>query len=146
MQFSSSTYRFTSFSLQPYSVDTALVNVKFDLSLQSTLFDTDLYALEGYLNGEKCTVKILTPTVGINDLNGALPLSVFPNPAASTIYIRTKEASHISIISASGETIRETKAMDHALNTIDIQSLTPGIYLIRVTDGISSAMQKLIKL
>jgi hypothetical protein len=141
-----STLRYTSYSIQPYSTDTALVAVKFNLNSQPTLTDSDLFDLKGYLNGTACTVKILSTTTGIHTPDETMPLSVYPDPATSTIYIHTKAGADITLFSLSGTKLIETTSQSSILNTMDIASLPAGIYMIRVTDGQSSAMQKLIKL
>lgn len=143
-----STFRFTSFSnnLQPYGINTSLIKVGF-LTTQSSLSGYDFYDSTALLNGSPCIAAFLNPPiVGINEINQSLPLNVYPNPAAGTVYIHTKHNAEIILYSATGEVVCNTIATNELLNAINIDFLKPGVYLIRVSDGKSSAMQKLTKL
>ena len=71
-------------------------------------------------------------------------LSFYPNPATGgKIYISTKsnEDKQITIFDVLGKKVIQTTLSSRELN---ISSLSPGIYLIKIEEGDASATRKLI--
>jgi hypothetical protein len=71
-------------------------------------------------------------------------LSFYPNPATNgKIYISTRsnEDKQITIFDVLGKKVLQTTLSSRELN---ISSLTPGIYLIKIDEGDASATRKLI--
>ena len=71
-------------------------------------------------------------------------LSFYPNPATGgKIYISTKsnEDKQITIFDVLGKKVLQTTLSSRELN---ISSLSPGIYLIKIEEGDASATRKLI--
>ncbi|WP_298391802.1 T9SS type A sorting domain-containing protein [Flavobacterium sp.] len=71
-------------------------------------------------------------------------LSFYPNPATNgKIYIssRSNEDKQITIFDVLGKKVLQTTLSSRELN---ISSLTPGIYLIKIEEGDASATRKLI--
>jgi hypothetical protein len=66
----------------------------------------------------------------VNEVQAAKRISVYPNPAANTIWLgdNTKSWKEISIIDAQGKVI---KKMSNVSNSIDVESLNPGLYLLK---------------
>lgn len=76
--------------------------------------------------------------------NGIEGLSFYPNPATSgKIYITTKnnEDKQITIFDILGKKVIQTALSSKELN---ISSLSPGVYIIKIEEGDSSATRKLI--
>ncbi len=81
------------------------------------------------------------PRVQENAIEG---LSFYPNPATSgKIYITTKnnEEKQITIYDVLGKKVLQTLLMARELN---ISSLSPGVYIIKIEEGAGSATRKLI--
>lgn len=65
---------------------------------------------------------------GINDINEEKSLTLFPNPSSNVITIRGIHNPQIEIINLNGTIVLS----DNHGNTMDISSLTPGVYLCKV--------------
>lgn len=69
-------------------------------------------------------------------------LSIYPNPTVDFLKVNSlEEISSVAIFDASGKKI--TPNYDH--NKIDVRSLKPGIYILKVTIGENTFSQKFIK-
>jgi len=71
-------------------------------------------------------------------------LSIYPNPTTGDrIYISTKlnDDKQISIFDVLGKKVLQTTLSSKELN---ISSLTPGVYIIKIEEGDASATRKLI--
>jgi len=76
--------------------------------------------------------------------NGIEGLTFYPNPATSgKIYITTKnnEDKQITIFDVLGKKVLQTALSSRELN---ISSLSPGVYIIKIEEGDASATRKLI--
>ena len=76
--------------------------------------------------------------------NGIEGLSFYPNPATSgKIYITTKnnEDKQITIFDILGKKVIQTSLSSKELN---ISTLSPGVYIIKIEEGDASATRKLI--
>lgn len=71
-------------------------------------------------------------TAEINTINN-IKLSVYPNPADETLYIKSDYPSDIIITSINGKVVCHT-AIENG-STIDISTYAPGVYFIRTTEG-----------
>jgi hypothetical protein len=83
-------------------------------------------------------------TLGVNE-NSAASFVVYPNPVKNEVYIQSEMAlSKADIFDINGRKVLSAE-LDQR-NSIDVQSLTNGVYIISVTDsnGLQSS-QKLIK-
>jgi hypothetical protein len=79
-------------------------------------------------------------------------ISVYPNPAADALSISIScfesESATVSIINAIGETMLVNKILlNEGLNqlNLDIASLSPGIYFVKLTDNTSTGLKKFVK-
>jgi hypothetical protein len=93
-------------------------------------------------------VKVIHRT-GFDDLN-ASQWQIYPNPAASVINIEGKvsDASvHVRILNAAGTLVKEEQLQWDAAHkqTINIDELSNGIYLLEIYHGTESNVYKLIK-
>lgn len=83
------------------------------------------------------------------DENQAAIISVYPNPANNTITIncRTQAAnSELQITNLSGQLVQQS-TIHNSQSTIDISSLSKGIYILKVNDskGYTLHVEKLVK-
>lgn len=61
-------------------------------------------------------------------------LNVYPNPAQDFVNLRTDKAGSLQIFSLGGQKLMEKK-MNEGENTISVQSLAPGLYILRFIDA-----------
>lgn len=80
---------------------------------------------------------------GIN-LSGE-KVRVFPNPASGTIYVQTgnNQSKLIEIIHPAGQ-VMLSKETSSSFEALDVSGLTPGVYLVRISDEHSVTTQKVV--
>lgn len=100
------------------------------------------------------TIQTFTTTLRLSDesLTTLPSVTVFPNPASDVISVSISTsydaAATLSVINAIGETMLSQKTgLNEGSNqlTLDIASLSPGIYFIKLNDGASTVMKKFVK-
>ncbi|MFL5764038.1 MAG: PKD domain-containing protein [Bacteroidia bacterium] len=78
----------------------------------------------------------LTTSVGINNLQNASPISVYPNPSTGIVNISgLKEGNDIEVFDMTGRSIYKGKA-GNKTEQLNITDLARGIYFFKVTDGV----------
>ena len=83
------------------------------------------------------------PPVGIEDVETA-DIVLFPNPATSNVTLRGVEAgSQVSMVDMNGRMVRDFKAANDNVR-IDVSNLAKGAYFVRVVNGNTNAIRKLI--
>jgi len=91
------------------------------------------------------TKEQLTFATDVNNLDQAVSLAVYPNPAQNIIHILTEEKeADVTISDLSGHVIirEQTRSFKTA---IAVNSLTAGIYLVRIETQEGSALQRFVK-
>lgn len=79
---------------------------------------------------------------------GKLSASVSPNPSSADAVLsisNSKSAVSITISSMSGKTIWKSSGIKTSQVSLPVQNLASGLYYVKVSDGISNAVVKLIK-
>ena len=83
------------------------------------------------------------PPVGINEVEAA-DIVLYPNPATSNVTLRGVEAgSQVSVVDMNGRMVRDFKAANDNVR-IDVSNLAKGAYFVRVVNGNTNAIRKLI--
>jgi hypothetical protein len=83
-------------------------------------------------------------SVGSEELNRTQFL-VYPNPTKDVIQISgIRETAQVDILSASGQSIK--RIMLNANESIDVETLPKGVYLVRIEDSNSQLITKMVKL
>jgi hypothetical protein len=83
--------------------------------------------------------------------NSARSITVYPNPAVSDLRITLSsswqdKAVNIQVINANGQSVLQiTGARSGQTETVNVNSLTPGMYIVKVTNGIETALQRFVK-
>lgn len=100
-----------------------------------------------YFSGSRSLVKlerIQTPSSIENNLNSIKQLILFPNPTNDLIYITDSalEGWSYSIIGLDGKVYLNDKVIGGTLNT---SSLTSGLYIVKITNGIDLITRKIMK-
>ena len=88
-----------------------------------------------------------TTTAGGNqegiDRAGDVSFSLYPNPASSSVTVATSASATVCLLDISGRTVY-CDAEQAELHTIDVSSMTKGVYYVRVTDVNGTAVRKLV--
>jgi hypothetical protein len=138
-----STLRYTSYSLQPYSVDTALMQVNFNL-MGASVSDINLFNVEAYLNGSACPASVIPFTTSIKEHQNKL-IRVYPNPAIDHIFINSADNVVLSLFNANGQEIKKQKVTSGIL-MMDVSTLPEGAYYIKAAKEHEAAVQKFIRI
>lgn len=85
-------------------------------------------------------------TVGIKSISQSTGLFISPNPATSELFVSS--GSHfgkVNVIDALGKTVLTHDANYASQTTINISSLSKGVYFLQVNDGANVTIKKFIK-
>ncbi len=77
------------------------------------------------------------------DLSDDMQVTMYPNPAKSTMHIEVLEPADIEIVNLSGQTF--IKKRNVKISDIDISELTEGIYMVKIKLGEKCITKKLVK-
>jgi Secretion system C-terminal sorting domain len=144
-----STVRFTSSNLVSIANGVPIAMIHFDFVGGTTplLDSTDLYNLKSYLNGDASSEVIIPPTtVGLNDnLAAEWGLSLFPVPASSELNVKINRNAILEVLSLDGKLVMSNVNLSfQGINTLDLQDLQNGIYLVRVISEGSVFSKKIV--
>lgn len=96
---------------------------------------------------EQSAVRIIR----IDEGNAAKGITVYPNPVASEIRVTLANSwqdktINIQIINAGGQSIKRiSNTMPGQTATVNVSALAPGLYLVQVSDGMETAIQRFVK-
>ncbi|MFN5912242.1 MAG: LamG-like jellyroll fold domain-containing protein [Bacteroidota bacterium] len=94
----------------------------------------DIYVFRRALTGGDISALFNTPDPLLEiEENGLASLKAFPNPAQNLLTISKEGTTSAEIISANGTVLRRFEC--DVETTIDVSSLTQGIYFIRTSEG-----------
>ena len=87
--------------------------------------------------------KLNSDYLSIKDPIKPLEIKVYPNPTKDIFYITNSENSNLdyTIFDLNGNILFKGKTK----NTVNISSLTNGVYMLKVTDGKRIVIEKIIK-
>ena len=72
---------------------------------------------------------------GVGEISGADKISIYPNPAHDRIYLKGKNTiKHVSIYDLQGKIVHDESFSGSLEQTLFIDHLTPGLYLVQATD------------
>ncbi len=71
-----------------------------------------------------------TDGVGVTDWSNTI--AVYPNPVVETLCINNAEGSHVAIYNMKGQQVRLVEHAD-ANTTVNVSSLSAGVYFVRIT-------------
>jgi hypothetical protein len=96
-------------------------------------------------NSRSASVKKYSFAAGINDVNDAAMIAVYPNPTSGTFTVKTSTSGAyiVSIFNVLGEKLRDF-SMTGTQQTFNISDLASGIYEVQVRDG--KQIQRTMKL
>ena len=79
---------------------------------------------------------------GIADIDGEGNISLFPNPASTTVTIGLAEVSDLTIVDLNGREVFRANAVSSA--TIDVSTYAKGAYFVRVVSESGTSVRKLV--
>jgi len=93
------TLRVTSNSMQTYDLSKSVMSVRFATST-SDVNITDLSSAQGFINGERAGVKVISQLDNTADL-----VSIYPNPANGIMNVVSPEKSTIQLMDLDGRQV-----------------------------------------
>ncbi len=98
------------------------------------------------VTGNATYVATFEANAGIEDINGAGYVSLYPNPASSTVTVSVEGNESevvVTIVDMNGREVKRERTSGSVL-TMDISSLSQGAYFVRLTGERVNAIRKLI--
>lgn len=83
-------------------------------------------------------------TTGVNDINLANKISIYPNPTNGVFTIESENMQSIEITSISGEIIKTIKQNKSNKVDVDLKAYSAGVYFVKITTDKGNATKKLI--
>jgi uncharacterized repeat protein (TIGR01451 family) len=91
------------------------------------------------------TINTITIITSINENDFERSISLYPNPSDGLLNIKAESAIHkIEVINSAGQLMISNSCSD-VNGTVDLRTLTPGIYLIKVDTKDGTVVKKVIK-
>lgn len=120
----------------PDSYENEIVYLKEWIQLRLTWLDNNMMKL----------VKNDNTSVSAGE-SPSLLIRIFPNPASSIIYIESNESIHkTEVLTTYGNVLFSEEYEGNPSCSINLQSLNPGIYLVRITIQNRMIIRKILKL
>lgn len=93
----------------------------------------------GITTSDEFEVEITATPLGLDD---GISLEVYPNPTRDFVNIQSEREVNIQLINLRGQTIQSAKGQSLRL---DLQNLSAGTYLLKISDGESTTTRRIIK-
>lgn len=141
-----STFRFTSNSINPINANSNLVMLRFEM-IYGIICPGDIYDVEAYINGNVCSFQfndciVSNQSETLNLLNN---VKVYPNPVVSLLYLEVPQDSRIRISDMHGQTLIHTVSNNQNEKLeIDLEHFASGIYLLSITENLTTINKKII--
>lgn len=133
------TLRLTSNSLQNIEKNQSPVTVRFAINA-SEISASDLMSLQGYLNGERVGVEVLTDKVAAGSL-----VSIYPNPASNSVNVVSSEDATIQLSDLEGrEVIMQSNVYAYQKHEINTSLLANGVYMLKIYGNSSVTIEKVV--
>lgn len=95
-----------------------------------------------FMNGNAINYK--TGTTSVNNINEEKNYVVFPNPATTTLTVNGTVKADYTIVDIVGKTVA-TGTVSNSNNTVAIEKLTPGNYLLNLSENGHTTIVKFVK-
>lgn len=116
------------------------------LSAPNTSYYFDMTDQTWYYTTSTPMVRMnFDPSVGINEVEDNLGLTVYPNPANDVINVSLNKEINatVTLLDVSGKVIK-TQEMNGLSTSLNTASLNSGVYFVTVTNGTSVSTQKVV--
>jgi hypothetical protein len=123
------TLRVTSFSLQNYPKDAAIVSLRFELK-NNKLSNDDLNSIKAYINGNQVEVE-LSELILNDEIDGKV--KIYPNPARTVINVELSENADIDFADINGKIIRTIKDVNaYQKHEINVVGMPQCMYFMKI--------------
>ncbi len=101
---------------------------------------TDFTAAAPSARNTSTTLNPCSLSIAENNISG---LKVYPNPAKNTLYVTSDsfEAKEVQLYDVLGKSVLNTKTVN---NTVNISSLSKGVYVVKITEQGKTATRKIV--
>jgi hypothetical protein len=140
-----STVRYTSFSLDSLSKNTALVTVRLN-TFSSYMCNQDINTIKGFLNGDACSIKLINClSAGINDVNTNDKVKVYPNPATHTLNVESAQNATFVLVDLNGKVIVEpTQVNKDEKFFLNTSAFNNGVYILKLYNDSFISIKKVV--
>ena len=139
------TLRFTSNSLEEYTMNQAVVYVRFNVNEGHQLTASDLLTAQAYLNGDSAKTVIAGKTDGLVEFAKSQNISVYPNPASSGVLnVLVSENAIFELLDMNGKTIISQSVNANVKQEINVDNLANGVYSIRIQNDEFISTQRVV--
>jgi hypothetical protein len=138
------TLRLTSNSLDSYNTEQPVLFIRISLG-SGSIETSDIPVTRVYINGQICAsgVKGQKEVIQENPIDDTA--IIYPNPARTYFYVKTRGEAAVQIIDITGNVIPVNITASASYEyKMDIQDLHNGIYLVKIKCGTQNMMKKLI--
>lgn len=79
------------------------------------------------------------------NLEAASALRVYPNPAKEVLYIETTSSAEVRLMDIAGNVVAEESFVNAGQNSLSLEHLAAGVYLVRINEQGKTTTQRLVK-
>ncbi len=139
------TLRFTSNSLEEYTMNQAVVYVRFNVNEGHQLTASDLLTAQAYLNGDSAKTVIAGKTDGLVEFAKSQNISVYPNPASSGVLnVMVSENATLELLDMNGKLVVSQSVLANVKQEINVENLANGVYSIRIQNDEFISTQRVV--
>ena len=139
------TLRFTSNSLEEYTMNQAVVYVRFNVNEGHQLTASDLLTAQAYLNGDSAKTVIAGKTDGLVEFAKSQNISVYPNPASSGVLnVLVSENAIFELLDMNGKLVVSQSVLANVKQEINVENLANGVYSIRIQNDEFISTQRVV--
>ena len=97
-----------------------------------------------YTNGNALAIRVLSGSAGIEETANNI-FNVYPNPAIDVINVTFTENFNgsVSILNVTGKEVM-TSTVNGAQHSVSTDGLSSGVYYVKVNDGMTSQIAKVV--
>jgi len=89
-----------------------------------------------------CTVMIPLE-ISSHDFSKSLKVNIYPNPTKDIVYVEIEENAKVEISNLQGQIVK-TETLNSTTNSIDLNGINSGVYLVKVMTKEKFIVKKLI--
>jgi hypothetical protein len=133
---------------QVYHYEATIYNWVSAQSKGASLLSQTTFSVDGTVTVSGAVSSV--PTVGIAESPNQLHFNLFPNPAKDQLTVQlpaiAAEKMSVEILSITGQSIKKTEVVNQQVMQFNIQldGIAPGTYFLRISDGMTSGLQRFI--
>lgn len=141
-------FEFSNLALGTYVVYTEVSGIPTNsLTIELTASKTEENRVRVEINSTYVETFIDT-TTSLGRINSNTSIQLYPNPVSNElniVFTPTESNTKAHIIDVSGKTLVSTPLNNNGVNTLNTESLSPGMYLLRIESSTQSEIFKFVK-